>query len=80
MLAPRGTIHSYTVVHYPANPALAESVPYTVALVSLDDAPQIRVVGDVQGEVEIGVPVAAWWDDHETEDGTVIRLPRWRIP
>ena len=76
--APRGTIHSYTVVHYPANPALAASVPYTVVLVSLDDAPHIRVVGDVQGEVAIGMPVEAWWDEREADDGTVIRLPRWR--
>jgi uncharacterized OB-fold protein len=78
VLAPRGTIHSYTVVHYPANPALAASVPYTVVLVSLDDAPHIRVVGDVQGEVAIGMPVEAWWDEREADDGTVIRLPRWR--
>jgi uncharacterized OB-fold protein len=78
VLAPHGTIHSYTVVHYPANPALAESVPYTVVLVSLDDAPHIRVVGDIDGDVEIGMPVEAWWDEREADDGTIIRLPRWR--
>jgi uncharacterized OB-fold protein len=78
MVAPRGTIHSYTVVHYPANSALAESVPYTVVLVSLDDAPDVRVVGDVDDVVEIGTPVEAWWDERETDDGTLIRLPRWR--
>jgi uncharacterized OB-fold protein len=78
VLAPRGTVHSYTVVHYPANSALAESVPYTVVLVSLDDAPHVRVVGDIDGEVEIGVPVEAWWDEREADDGTIIRLPRWR--
>jgi len=79
VLAPRGTIHSYTVVHYPANPALAESVPYTVVLVSLDGAPDIRVVGDIDDDVEIGMPVEAWWDECEADDGAVIRLPRWRI-
>ena len=26
VVAPRGTVHSYTVVHYPANPALADAV------------------------------------------------------
>ena len=77
-LEPRGTVHSYTVVHYPANPALAESVPYTIVLVSLDDAPHIRVVGDIQDEVGIGTPVMAWWDEREADDGTIIRLPRWR--
>ena len=39
VVAPRGTVHSYTVVHYAANRALADAVPYTVVLVSLDDAP-----------------------------------------
>jgi uncharacterized protein len=78
VLSPRGTVHSYTVVHYPANRALAEAVPYTVALVSLDDAPHVRVVGDVDGDVEIGATVVPWWDERTADDGTVIRLPRWR--
>ena len=60
------------------NPALGGAVPYTVVLVALDDAPHIRVVGNVQGEVAIGMPVEAGWDEREADDGTVIRLPRWR--
>ena len=47
VLSPHGTVHSYTVVHYAANPALAGSVPYTVVLVALDDAPEVRVVGNL---------------------------------
>lgn len=78
VLSPRGTVHSYTVVHYPANPALADAVPYTVVLVSLDDAPHLRVVGDIEGPVEIGMAVVPWWDERAAADGTVIRLPRWR--
>jgi len=80
VLAPRGTVHSYTVVHYAANPALAEAVPYTVVLVSLDDAPHLRVVGDVEGDVtvEIGMPVVPYWDDRTSSEGELIRLPRWR--
>jgi uncharacterized OB-fold protein len=78
VVAPSGTVHSYTVVHYAANPALADAVPYTVVLVSLDDAPHLRVVGDVDGPVSIGMPVVPWWDDRVADDGTTIRLPRWR--
>ena len=78
VLAPRGTVHSYTVVHYAANPGLAQSVPYTVVLVSLDDAPHLRVVGNVDGPVEIGMPVVPYWEERSTDDGTVIRLPQWR--
>jgi 3-oxo-4,17-pregnadiene-20-carboxyl-CoA hydratase alpha subunit len=78
-VAPTGTVHSYTIAHYPANPALAASVPYTVVLVSLDELPHIRVVGNVPGtDVHIGMPVVATWDEHTAEDGTRILLPQWR--
>jgi uncharacterized OB-fold protein len=78
VLEPRGTVHSYTVVHYPAHPALADSVPYTVALVSLDDVPHLRVIGNIDGEVHIGMPVVPYWEERAADDGTVIRLPQWR--
>jgi uncharacterized protein len=79
-LGPTGTVYSHTVVHYPADPRLTASVPYTVVLVALDDAPQIRIVGDLLGDphdVAVGVPVVAEWSEHEA-DGEVIRLPHWR--
>lgn len=77
-----GTVHSYTVAHYAVNRALADSVPYAVVLVSLDEAPEIRVVGNMPGtpiaDIHIGMAVAAFWEDHEAEDGAVVRLPQWR--
>jgi uncharacterized OB-fold protein len=78
VLAPRGTVHSFTVVHYAANPALADAVPYTVVLVSLDDAPHVRVVGNIDGPVHIGMPVVPWWEERTADDGTLVRLPQWR--
>ena len=80
VLAPRGTVFSHTVVHYAASPALADSVPYAVVLVALDDAPEIRVVGNLDGPVEdvrIGLPVEAHWVTRDI-DGDTIRLPQWR--
>jgi len=78
-LGPSGTVHSYTVVHYAAHPALASAVPYTVVLVSLDDAPDVRVVGNIEDtDVAIGMPVVATWERRATADGTVILLPQWR--
>ena len=77
-LAPTGTVHSLTVVHYAANAALADAVPYTVVLVSLDDAPQLRVVGNLDGDVAIGLPVVATWERRVADDGTEILLPQWR--
>jgi uncharacterized OB-fold protein len=79
-LAPTGTVYSHTVVHYPASSRLAASVPYTVVLCALDEAPHIRVVGDLLGDphdVAIGMPVVAEWSNHQA-DGEIIRLPHWK--
>ena len=80
-LAPNGTVHSYTIVHYAVHPALADAVPYAVVLVSLDDAPKIRVVGNLLDlgpeEVRIGLPVTAVWDRRDV-DGETIHLLQWR--
>ena len=78
-VGPTGTVHSFTVVHYAAHAALADSVPYTVVLVSLDGAPHVRVVGNLDGDdVEIGLAVVATWDPRTADDGTEILLPQWR--
>jgi uncharacterized OB-fold protein len=81
VLRPTGTVHSHTIVHYPVNRELARSVPYAVVLVALDDAPEIRVVGNLDApleQVEIGLPVVACWEERTDPDGTVILLPQWR--
>jgi uncharacterized OB-fold protein len=77
-VAPRGTVYSFTVAHYAASSALAESVPYAVILVSLDELPEVRVIGNMPAtdpaEVRIGLPVEAYWEER---DGGVL-LPQWR--
>ncbi|MFN0089636.1 MAG: Zn-ribbon domain-containing OB-fold protein [Acidimicrobiales bacterium] len=81
-LSPTGTIHSYTVAHYAVNRALADAIPYAVILVSLDDAPQVRVIGNLLGAppeaIEIGMRVVAEWEERVV-DGETIRLPQWRL-
>jgi hypothetical protein len=42
-----GTVYSFTIVRHPANPELAGSVPYVVALIELDEGP--RLVSNVVG-------------------------------
>ena len=80
VLSPSGTIYSYTIVHYAVHPALADSVPYAVVLVSLDDAPEIRVVGNLLDlapeEICIGLGVTATWDQRDV-DGETIQLLQW---
>jgi hypothetical protein len=81
-VSPTGTVYSYTIVHHAVHAALEPSVPYAVVLVALDDVPQVRVVGNLfdvaLGDVHIGLPVEAVWEERPTEDGTVVRLPQWR--
>jgi uncharacterized protein len=40
----RGRLFSWAVVHRPFLPAFAEMVPFVTALVSLDEAPEVRIV------------------------------------
>jgi uncharacterized OB-fold protein len=80
-LAPTGTVYSFTVVHYAANPALASSLPYTVVLVTLDEAPHVRIVGNLDDDdVTIGMPVVATWEERTADDRSTILLPQWRRP
>ena len=75
-----GTIYSYIVVHNPPAPALAEAVPYAVALVSLDEHPHVRILGNVlncePGEVAIGQRVRAVFEEVVDEDETLL-MPQW---
>ncbi len=81
-VAPTGTIYSYTVVHHAVHAALEASVPYAVVLVSLGDAPEVRVVGNLidapRDEITIGLAVEATWDERTADDGEVVLLPQWR--
>jgi uncharacterized OB-fold protein len=79
-LAGRGTVYSYTVAHYAVNRALVDAVPYAVVLVSLDEAPEVRIIGNVldipPDQVRIGMPVEAVWEEREV-DGDQLLVPQW---
>jgi len=63
----RGTVYSWLVVHHPVNPALADQVPYVVAMIDLEEG--VRVVGNVEGcepdSVRAGMPVEVVFERHE---------------
>lgn len=73
--APTGRLHSFTVVEHQVHPAFP--VPYTLVLVSLDDHPDVRLVGHIAGRNELcigqamtahfatdlGSPVLQWRPD-----------------
>jgi uncharacterized OB-fold protein len=82
VLVPTGTVCSYTIVHHSVNPRLDGVVPYAVVLVALDDAPHVRVVGNLLDvpveEIAIGMPVTATWEELAADDGETILLPQWQ--
>lgn len=65
----RGAVYAASVQHRPANPTMAERVPYVVALVELDagqEGATVRVMSNVVGcnpsTVSIGLPVSLTWE------------------
>ncbi len=80
----RGTIHSFTIVHHPVSPRLRECLPYNVALVRLDDHPQVRITGNVidaaPEQLEIGRAVRVVFEEIVDEtSGETYRLPQWQL-
>lgn len=74
----RGTLYSYVIVHRATLPAWREAVPYNVAMVELEDEPDIRFYGNVvdvdNSDLKVGLPLVAVFDD-VTPDDTILR---WR--
>lgn len=73
-----GTIYTWERVHYASHPAVNEGLPYVVVLVELDDAPEVRMVGNLLGDrfqnVTIGAPVHAVFEHHER-----FTLVQWQL-
>ena len=68
-VAPTGTIYSWERVWHPPLPELAPYCPFVVLVVELDDAPGIRLVGNLVGDghqdVIIGTNVHAVFEHHD---------------
>ena len=69
-----GTIYSFTVIHHPLLPDLADSVPYVPAVVELPETNGCRLVGALTkvelGAVRIGMDVELVWRD--VRDGETV--------
>jgi len=65
-------VSTYTVVHHPYDPALADVVPYAVVVVSLDEGPLFHsdLVGCPVDDVAVGLRVEVTWE--VVDDTTVI--------
>ncbi len=69
----RGTVYSFTVARQAFDPAFADDLPYVVALVELEEEPDLRVLTNIVGvdpkEVRVGMAVEVTF---EPRDGAVI--------
>ena len=75
-----GTVWSWVEVVHPAHPALREFGAYVVALIELDDMPEIKLMGAIVdaplgGEMQIGARVQVVFE--RTADD--LAQPRWRM-
>ena len=79
-----GVIYSHTVVEHPIPGTLKDRVPYTVILVSLNDHPEIRILGNPvnidPNNVEVGQKVKAVFETIEDEKaGVTLKIPQWEV-
>jgi hypothetical protein len=70
---PTGTLYSWSVNRHQVNAEFP--IPYTVVLVELDDAPDVRLLGHLPGapDLALGQPMVARFD--EMAPGVVV--PQW---
>jgi uncharacterized OB-fold protein len=61
----RATLYSYTVVHHAAHVAVADRVPYLVALATLEEGPRVvcNILNCERGQVRIGMPLRLTFEE-----------------
>ena len=79
-----GRVESVAVVHHAVHPLLKVHVPYAVVLVGLDDAPGVRLLGNVTNRaperIAIGDRVRAVFEEvPDPESGETLRIPQWKV-
>jgi len=69
-----GRLHSWTTVMHQVHPDFP--APYTLVVVELDEAPEVRLMGRIEGEAELAAdtPMQVWFQ--KLGDGPV--LPQWK--
>ena len=67
-----GTVYTYTVVRHPTHAALADHIPYVVAIVELAEGPRLvtGITGCAPGDVRVGMAVRACF--REVADGVTL--------
>jgi len=70
-----GRLHAWTTVVHQVHPGFP--TPYTLVVVQLDDAPDVRLMGRLDGEpkLEAGMRMQVWFE--ALGDG--VALPNWKV-
>ena len=70
-----GHLHTWTTVTHQIHPGYP--TPHTLVVVELDDAPEVRLMGRLDGEpdLEAGMPMEVWFETQR--DGSA--LPQWKV-
>ena len=79
-----GRVVSRIVVHHAVHPDLRGRTPYAVVLVTLDDVPGVRVIGNVLNvapeRVAIGQRVRVCFEEaKDPKSGELLRIPQWEV-
>ena len=71
-----GTVYTFAVYHMAYHPAFSADVPYTVAVVALDEGPHLlsNIVGCRPDEVRCDMQVGVLWEDVDEK----ITLPKFK--
>lgn len=71
----RGTVRTFGVMHQRYHPGFADEMPYTIAIVELEEGPRLptNIVKAEGREVTVGMPVVVEWEKHED-----VALPKFR--
>jgi uncharacterized OB-fold protein len=73
----KGQVYSYTIIPHPVHPAAVARVPYNVALVQLDEDPELIMVTNLVGvpneKIRIGMPVRVVFEEHAPG----VKLPKF---
>lgn len=75
-LSGRGKVYSYVIYHMAYHPSYKDDIPYTVAIIQLNEGPRMEsnITGCKGEDIQIDMPVEVYFDD-VTDD---ISLPKFK--
>lgn len=73
-VAGKGSLHAWSTVVHQVHPDFP--TPYTLVVVQLDDLPEIRLIGNLEGQPELSLnqPMAIWFERLNDE----VTVPNWK--